>query len=190
MEKKKEKDPRRMNSSAVSNFIKFCAFSEEQRNLSEDTTYVNSVEQQFAVIGKADLSEKVAKYSTVHPPTKLINTVKNVYYRNSQVGMTAIVYHQFKCQINSKHTFFISRYTHKNYIEAHHIIPISNQPLYNYGIDVLPNIACLCPVCHKQVHYGITEERNEVIEKLYTQNISMLEKVGLEIKLSELQEMY
>ena len=45
----------------------------------------------------------------------------------------------------------------ERYIEAHHIIALSNQ-----GKDTVDNVIALCPEHHRQAHYGHEAEDLEV----------------------------
>lgn len=94
------------------------------------------------------------------------------------------------CQIDSNHAWFHSKATNKNYVEAHHIIPISTQALFEYSIDCTPNIASLCPVCHRQIHYGYKSDKIKLLEILWDRNKNDIEQAGIDIKLKEVVDMY
>ena len=102
----------------------------------------------------------------------------------------AILKNNYLCQINSNHLYFTSKATNRNYVEAHHIIPISTQALFHNGIDCVPNIASLCPTCHRQIHYGLDNDREEMLEILWDNNYRDIERVGIELKFEELLQMY
>ena len=52
------------------------------------------------------------------------------------------------------------------------------------------NIACLCPVCHSCIHYGVNNERVHLIDQLYNKFQTKLYTIGIEIKQKELLELY
>ncbi len=89
---------------------------------------------------------------------------------------------------------FISSSTSKTFMEAHHLIPISNQILfwdkYNLNIDCIENLVSLCPTCHRAIHYAIEKEKLKIIESLYNKRISSFKKIGLNITLDELIKLY
>lgn len=73
--------------------------------------------------------------------------------RNPQKAINALKYANYKCEINPEHKSFISGSTGKEYVEAHHIIPLSQQCNYKKSLDVEANIVALCPNCHKKIHH-------------------------------------
>ena len=81
-------------------------------------------------------------------------------------------------------------------MEGHHLIPCtcSNAEYiwdkFNANIDCLENIVSLCPTCHRLIHFGSEEERNEVLAKFYEQQIVDLKNVGIEISLEKLLGFY
>lgn len=187
LENHMEKDPKRMYSAAVSNYIKFKAYENEQDYLVEEATYLYSVEKELATTFVKSGREKVIQPT---PPAKLKENSTQIYQRSRRVAAEAIQNNNYLCQINPGHVFFKSRTTKQNYVEAHHIIPISTQALFEYSIDCVPNIACLCPVCHRQIHYGYTGERTELLEVLWNKQYREIEKAGIELKFREVVEMY
>lgn len=187
LEKHMEKDPKRMYSAAVSNYIKFKAYQNEYEYLVEEASYLYLVEKELTMKLQDHTREKTIQPS---PPAVLRDNSTQIYQRSRRVAAEAIQNNNYLCQINPGHVFFISRTTKQNYVEAHHIIPISTQALFEYSIDCVPNIACLCPVCHRQIHYGYTTERTELLEVLWNKQYREIEKAGIELKFREVVEMY
>lgn len=185
LEKLMEKDPRRMYSSAVSNYIKFQSETADFSNTLEDNKYEFRVEETLA-----SLANMPEYNSSPRPRAKLIEGSATRYARDAKVGADAIALSNYECQIDSFHKFFISRRTQKNYVEAHHLIPIAYQGIFKYGIDEVENIACLCPVCHSCIHYGVNYERVHLINQLYKKFQKKLYTIGIEIQQRELLELY
>lgn len=81
-------------------------------------------------------------------------------------------------------------------MEGHHLIPCtsSNAELFwskfKRNIDCVENIICLCPTCHRRIHFGSKEERDTIIKSLYQKQISSLKAVGLDIAFEELLALY
>ena len=102
---------------------------------------------------------------------------------------------QFKCVFDNSHETF---QTAKGvpYMEGHHLIPctVSNVEYYwdKYGrnIDCVENIICLCPTCHRRIHFGSKEEKERIIKVLYKKQISSLRTAGLDISIDELLSLY
>ncbi|NRF94510.1 HNH endonuclease [Paenibacillus frigoriresistens] len=74
--------------------------------------------------------------------------------------------------------------------ESHHLIPISKQGLFRMKLDKLSNICPLCPHCHRLIHLGIEEERQQMIEVLYEKRREQLLSVDLNVSLVELRLLY
>ena len=81
-------------------------------------------------------------------------------------------------------------------MEGHHLIPCtySNAEYYwsNFkrNIDCVENIVCLCPTCHRRIHFGSKEEKEAIIKSLYKKQISSLKAIGLNISIEELLSLY
>lgn len=101
----------------------------------------------------------------------------------------------FKCVFDDRHKTFL---TGKGipYMEGHHLIPctVSNMEhfwsKYGRNIDCVENIICLCPTCHRRIHFGSGEEKDAIIKSLYKKQISSLRAVGLDISIEELLALY
>lgn len=94
-----------------------------------------------------------------------------------------IVYQVFKatdfhCEINSEHDSFISEKYHKMYVEGHHIIPISMQSEFDKSIDVYANLMALCPICHRQLHYGLPSDKKRILTNIYEQRADRYKDSG------------
>lgn len=85
------------------------------------------------------------------------------------------------CEHNHEHLTFTAKSTGKAYMEGHHLIPLKYQNQFNCGIDVYANIVCLCPVCHRLLHFGIEKEKIYAAEKLYDERKDRLAHSGIDI---------
>lgn len=185
LEKLMEKDPRRMYSAAVNNYIKFKSESADFTNTIEDKFYEFRVEETLA-----SLSNNPKYNNSPRPRAQLVEGSVSRYLRDAKVGADAIMLSNYECQIDCFHKFFNSRRTHRNYVEAHHLIPIAYQGIFENGIDEVENIACLCPVCHSCIHYGENNERVYLINQLHKRFQKKLYTIGVEIQKNELLELY
>lgn len=77
------------------------------------------------------------------------------YQRNSSIAEYVLKMHDYKCELNPNHETFIRRSNYTKYMEPHHLIPLGNQDSFEYSLDVPANIICLCPTCHREIHYGV-----------------------------------
>lgn len=113
------------------------------------------------------------------------------YERDPATSKRAIVYANFFCENNSNHNDFISRITNKNYVEAHHLIPMEYQDEFkNTSIDVEANIVSLCVTCHAKLHHASFSSIRSMLEKLYDERIKRLNDCGLNISKSDFLNFY
>jgi len=112
------------------------------------------------------------------------------FQRDAKTSKVAIVLAKYKCEIDDTHQDFISKTTGENYVEAHHLIPISNQDKYEHSIDVEANIVSLCVSCHKKLHHAPYANIKPILEKLYDARETRLETCEIRITKSELLECY
>lgn len=66
-------------------------------------------------------------------------------------------------------------------MEGHHLIPLKSQPKFECSIDVYANVVCLCPNCHRLMHFGRDKERIYMAESFYEHRSERLAKSGLDI---------
>lgn len=185
LEQKMAKDPRRMYSSAVSNYIKFKSENADIKNTRNDLEYERAVEQ---ILQPSQTMP--AWNNSPQPRANLVIGSVTRYERKAQVGADAIILANFECQVNENHRFFNSRKTHKNYVEAHHLVPIAYQGIFENGIDIVENIVALCPVCHRCIHYAENSSIIKLVDQLFEKAVPKLSQVGIEIKRKELLELY
>lgn len=85
----------------------------------------------------------------------------------------------YHCEMDGRHQTFVAERTHKPYMESHHTIPIHLQSRFSYSLDVYANLICLCPVCHRKIHYGLRDERREMLYEIYEKRRERLVHSGL-----------
>ena len=73
-------------------------------------------------------------------------------------------------------------------MEAHHLIPMSAQNDFENSLDVDANIVCLCPNCHRKLHYG--NQIDEELKILYEKRKELLNKSGIMISFEDLIKYY
>ena len=88
--------------------------------------------------------------------------------RNNDLKKIAFERENYTCELCGTKNTFESK-NGKEYFEGHHLIMynISSQNKYKYSLDISENIICLCPTCHRKIHYA--DERtiyNCVVELL------------------------
>jgi hypothetical protein len=115
--------------------------------------------------------------------------------KNSRISKQALDSADYKCAAGIEHkTFKTSRGV--PYMEGHHLIPCtpSNAKYYwgkqNKNIDCEENVVCLCPTCHRRIHFGDKEEKMAIIKQLYEIQEPKLKRAGITITLQELLDLY
>lgn len=127
------------------------------------------------------------------PRTKPRRTIihgREVWFRNPKYAREALERAEYSCELDQTHQLFISKFTGKNYVEAHHIIPIQFQSQYKYSLDTHANIVSMCPMCHKNIHYGIFEDNQNALKELFNIRKGRLKASGITITIDELFHFY
>ncbi|BAL00273.1 hypothetical protein OBV_30740 [Oscillibacter valericigenes Sjm18-20] len=125
---------------------------------------------------------------TVAKPEIITDTAAQ-WKRNQIVIAHSIEGANYCCEHNVSHSTFIARSSGKAYMEGHHLIPLKYQTKFNCGIDVYANVVCLCPVCHRLMHFGRDSERRYVAEMLFDKRSARLSKSGIDIPKKEFIEL-
>jgi len=87
--------------------------------------------------------------------------------RNNILRNKALERANFTCELCGKKNTFLGKDSNW-YFEAHHLIPfnINNQKMFEYSLDHLSNLVCLCPECHRKVHFADLNSQIECLEYL------------------------
>lgn len=83
------------------------------------------------------------------------------------------------CKIGPLHQTFITECSHHSYMEGHHIIPMKMQKLFNNSLDMYANIICIYPICPRQLHFGLREDKIALLIKIYSARFKRLHNCGL-----------
>lgn len=111
------------------------------------------------------------------------------------IAKQVLILSAYKCAMDANHkTFNTSKGV--PYMEGHHLIPCNYSNTlffwerYKRNIDCINNIVCLCPTCHRKIHYASNEEKKDMIEQLYKKQRNMLYDIGIDISLNDLLQLY
>ncbi len=114
---------------------------------------------------------------------------QQIWSRSEIIKIQAIKIANFECEINTDHKTFIAARNGMPYMEGHHALPINAQDQFRVSLDVYANIICLCPVCHRKIHYGLRDDRVSMVRHIYDQRVSRLANSGIEISKEDFVEM-
>lgn len=110
--------------------------------------------------------------------------------RDSNIAFTALDNANFQCENDPTHKTFISARTGKQFVEAHHLIPMEYQGDFAVSIDVPENIISLCPNCHRAFHNSEPSIQEGLITKFFALRSSSLEERGIYVSLDKLLKYY
>lgn len=130
-------------------------------------------------------------------PTAITESIKirngdALWGRCGDIALNAIANAKYSCEFDNTHKSFVSRKNQKQYCEAHHLIPLSEQGNIEiqYSLDVEANIICLCDTCRNTILFGSIEEREYILKKLYYQREERLANAGILVSLPLLLSYY
>ena len=103
---------------------------------------------------RSNNKRKVQKYLTV-----------SVHERDPDVIAYALRRANGKCEICNQKAPFKRKKDNSDYLEVHHMIPLSEG-----GDDSIDNVVAACPNCHMQAHYGKPVDMKEIIRKIKLYN--------------------
>ena len=123
-------------------------------NETYDSEYVEKVDE----IKEENINAEIAKDAHRNEP-RFSESKRGVkVLKNPIFGKIAISQSDYRCNANENHTTFESKKTKRDFMEAHHLIPMSKaKDIYekqNINVDCVENLVSLCPNCHRATHYG------------------------------------
>lgn len=162
-----EKDKRghQMYSAGLNNYIKFASGEE------------------FGTVGK-----DVVQLDFAVPISETHTITIEQWKRKGIIKNQSIELAHYSCEIDEGHKTFIAASTNKQYMEGHHAIPYREQVHFDVSLDVYANIVCLCPICHRMLHYGLESEKKNALDKIYYDRAERFAKSGIKISRDEFIE--
>jgi len=112
---------------------------------------------------------------------------RDTYARDRNVAIKRMQLAGFSCEYDFKHSLFISRFSRKPYLEAHHLIPIGLQGEFAESLDTIHNVFCLCPYCHRAVHHAEEPIARNILKTLADKR-EVLD--GFALSVSDLYSLY
>lgn len=117
---------------------------------------------------KEDESDEIYQSFVNDTDTVRISKLKerDIYARDRNIAIKRMELSGFTCEFDSSHKLFVSRFTKKPYLEAHHLVPIGLQGDFKKPLDIVHNVFCLCPFCHRAVHHADETFARSILSKL------------------------
>ena len=113
----------------------------------------------------------------------------DTWRRSSIIKMQSIKAAGYRCEIDETHKSFTAKSTGRPYMEGHHALSMKYQNRFSKSLDVYANMICLCPICHRLLHYGIEEEKETVLDKIYFDRSKRLTACGIKISKEEFKKL-
>ncbi len=140
--------------------------------------------------GKGVLDDKKIELMDIALSKKEIVTIESKQWkRSSIIKRQSIIASGYACELDSNHQTFIAEKTKKPYMEGHHIIPMRHQGKIDASLDVYANILCLCPICHRLMHYGEKSIKEKQLENIYFKRFERLRNSGIKINKDEFKKL-
>lgn len=156
----------------------------------EEFLYTDSIKSREIEETLSDAKIKNEDFPVERKPAVIDDKGSKRYLRNPYIARMALEYANYQCEFDSSHKTFYSKVTSCQYLEAHHIIPVSFNDEFPYSLDVLANVVALCPLCHRQVHMAMDKEKEVILKKLYEKRKKRLERGGIYITYERLLKIY
>ena len=131
----------------------------------------------------------IEKMDFASPRPKQVENTQISWKRNQIIITQSIDGANHLCEHNSAHITFTAQATGKQYMEGHHLIPLSLQRLFENNLDTYANVICLCPLCHRLLHHGLAKEKAYVAEEIFERRNDRLCKSGIDISKTEFKKL-
>lgn len=113
----------------------------------------------------------------------LIQQTRMLLPRDPRIAKQAIESSNYQCEFDSSHISFTSPVTSRQYMEAHHLIPMSHHQYFApYSLDVACNVVSLCPTCHKKIHLGLAQDKRNMLYILYSKRAHVLNSYRIDFE--------
>ena len=131
--------------------------------------------------GFTNIHQQIGLLDTEVPIAGKQTIIQRLWKRSSIIKIQSIESAGYLCEIDTRHKTFTAKTTGYQYMEGHHILPMKMQDKFTKSLDVYANIICVCPICHRLLHYGIDKDKEILLEKIYFDRAERLAISGLPI---------
>lgn len=109
-------------------------------------------------------SDEVLSDTSKQQPSYSDGTSGRIVVKKAYISKRALKKAKFKCEFDDSHYTFLTDKV-VPYMEGHHLIPCTASNAERFwsankrNIDCVENIICLCPTCHRRIHFGSKDEK-------------------------------
>lgn len=114
------------------------------------------------VANKADRQLLIARAKKVIGKPDRQTKILNDFKRSAAVVVGALARANGVCEMPVCRSELFKKDDGSTFLEVHHVIPLAEN-----GDDTLINAAALCPMCHRELHYGANRFEKRKILKAY-----------------------
>jgi 5-methylcytosine-specific restriction protein A len=188
--KKRNRQIGNMYSAALNHFKRYLEQDNDDKEFQAELLKEEQEFEQYLAENPADASKANIEDEPKDKPNYRSVNNKKVWSRNPKTASEAVAEADYLCEYDNQHKHFISKFNGENYVEAHHLIPMQYQGQFGNSLDIHANIVSICLVCHKKIHFGLFEDKKEILEKLFNSRSERLKAGGIEIVINDLYSYY
>ncbi|WP_432647460.1 HNH endonuclease [Mitsuokella sp.] len=139
----------------------------------------------------AELHDRAGALDIPMPPIAEEPRTYEVHHfmRSDILRGQTLAFADYRCEMDGDHKTFIAERTHKPYMESHHAIPIHLQGKFEHSLDIYANLVCLCPICHRKIHYGLMDDRRLMMYEIYEKRHERLSRSGITLGKEEFADL-
>lgn len=131
--------------------------------------------------GFTNIRQQIGVMDMEVPAAQKKTSKMETWTRSTIIKIQSIEAAGYQCEVNPEHHTFTAKSSGQPYMEGHHALPIRLQEKFDTSLDVYANIVCLCPICHRLLHYGVDSEKTSVVDRIYYDRADRLASSGIKI---------
>lgn len=139
--------------------------------------------------GLSNIHQQISVLDTEIPIAQKQTRKIETWKRSAIIKIQSIESAGYQCEINPEHNTFTAKNTGHPYMEGHHVLPMKYQDKFSMSLDVYANIVCLCPICHRLLHFGVDIEKWNGLNKIYHDRADRLAASGIKISKTDFENL-
>jgi 5-methylcytosine-specific restriction protein A len=139
--------------------------------------------------GFSNIHQKIGEMDIEVPVAQKKKSSIESWQRSTIIKIQSIESVGYQCEIDPEHHTFTAKSSGHPYMEGHHALPMKLQEKFDRSLDIYANIVCLCPICHRLLHYGVDAEKQNVVDHIYYDRAERLASSGIKISRSDFERL-